>query len=111
MHDEGCAIGLQVRNAVSDAGFTPFGDKRLFSKSNSTNLDNCLKAVKISASEVYEAWNTGTAPTFKALNYTPTLASARDESKQQLKPLFVVKNGKLERGSQIWESEEYEYYL
>lgn len=31
----------------------------------------------------------------------PTLASALDESRQQLKPLFVVKNGKVERRVQI----------
>lgn len=101
MHDEDCAIGLYVRNAFSDAEYTAFGDKRLFSEKNATNLDNCLKAVEISAFEIFDAWNTGIAPEFQALNYAPTLASALDESKQQLKPLFVVRNGKLERRIQI----------
>lgn len=59
------------------------------------------KAVEISAFEIFDTWNTGIAPEFQALNYAPTLASALDESKQQLKPLFLVRNGKLERRIQI----------
>ena len=93
MHDEDNAIGLNVENPRGEK-FRAFGDKRLLSPSNQTGLKACQSALAVSAGEVYEAWlNKKVPPEFGAWKYAPTLASAADMAKQELKPLFLNGSG------------------
>ena len=89
MHDEDNAIGLNVQNPKQQS-FKAFGDKRLLSPDDSTNLAACTSAVSASAHEIYDAWHTGQVPAaYAAWQFAPTLASALDVEAQELKPLFV----------------------
>ena len=100
MHDEDNAISLNVEN-LQNQKFKAYGDKRLLSPDNATSLAACKSAVTASAAEIYEAWHTGEAPMdFKAWHFAPMLESALDAAAQELKPLFIDKNG-VQRRSDI----------
>lgn len=71
MHDEECAIGLNVSNNDGIV-WRAYGDKRLFSPENPGNLELCRSALRGSAAEIYDAWHAGHNPTlFVALILAP----------------------------------------
>ncbi|KXG48119.1 uncharacterized protein PGRI_019890 [Penicillium griseofulvum] len=91
MHDEDCALGLQVTNEDNHS-WTVYGDRRLLDKVNNENLIKCLDAVQTSAQEVYQAWKNQTVlnpDDFGAWRKVPTKASALS-TKQPLAPLFLL---------------------
>jgi hypothetical protein len=93
MHDEDNALGLHVTNPNNES-WQMYGDKRLLSDVDKTNMTYCLAAVQASADEVYEAWKTGTIPpveSFQAWKHAPTLESARSDT-QLVAPLFNFDN-------------------
>jgi hypothetical protein len=68
-----------------------YGDKRLLDAVNADNKTRCLRAVQVSADEIFTAWSTQTMPsisTYQAWQYAPTLTSARANN-QLLAPLFT----------------------
>ncbi|KAJ5964876.1 uncharacterized protein N7479_004752 [Penicillium vulpinum] len=86
MHDEDCAIGLNVTNS-NKTSFRVYGDKRLLDKANIVTRDLCIKALQYSADEIFDAWKNKVIPTsFQALELAPTLESSRQP--QELSPLF-----------------------
>lgn len=94
MHDEDCAIGLEVSNKRGDK-WTAFGDKRLLDKVNETNLKYCREAIQASADEVCEAWKHPEGEMkkikpedYQALKIAPTVESARAID-QKFVPLFA----------------------
>ncbi|KAM3430799.1 hypothetical protein MY4824_007479 [Beauveria thailandica] len=92
MHDEDCALGLQVKNKTGGDSWTAYGDRRLLDKVNHDNLLRCQAAVSISAREIYNAWERGTvlpAQNYSAFEYVPTKESAL-ASDQALAPLFLL---------------------
>ncbi|PHH64672.1 hypothetical protein CDD81_4113 [Ophiocordyceps australis] len=90
MHDEDCAIGLNVTNKHGSKSWRAYGDKQLLQDANRDNLEQCSKAVQQSANEVWTAWSEKKMPAeFLAWDYAPTLESAR--GKQELAPLFLDK--------------------
>lgn len=91
MHDEDCALGLQVTDQNNDS-WTAYGDRRLLDKVDHDNLRRCMLAVQASANEVYLAWKTKKVPDpskFKAWRIMPGKASAVATS-QPLSPLFLL---------------------
>ena len=90
MHDEDCAIGLQVSNPAG-GGWKCYGDKRALDEGNAENLRRCVAAVQVSADEIYTAYSIRQAPsasTYAAWRHAPTLESARSPS-QELTELFT----------------------
>ncbi|KAH8745417.1 fungal fucose-specific lectin-domain-containing protein [Hyaloscypha sp. PMI_1271] len=88
MHDEDCAIGLSVTDQNSEA-WTCYGDKRALDVEDEENKTRCVKAVQVSANEIYSAWVNKkklSMDDFEALTYAPTLDSAK--GLQILCPLF-----------------------
>jgi hypothetical protein len=91
MHDEDCAIGLDVHNA-QDVIWTAYGDKRLLDKVDAANTQMCLSALRKSVDQVYNSWKSQSVPTdaeLKApLDVAPLLDSARGH--QDCAPLFAA---------------------
>ena len=88
MHDEDCAIGLQVKNRAGDS-WTCYGDKRALDEVAADNIHRTVAAVQASANEVYTAYKTGKvipADQYTAWEIAPTLDSALGA--QSLAPLF-----------------------
>ncbi|KAI5892260.1 uncharacterized protein SCHCODRAFT_02287368 [Schizophyllum commune H4-8] len=88
MHDEDCAIGLQVKNRAGDS-WTCYGDKRALDEVAADNIHRTVAAVQASANEVYTAYKTGKvipAEQYAAWEIAPTLESALGP--QSLAPLF-----------------------
>ncbi|KAL1685909.1 fungal fucose-specific lectin-domain-containing protein [Schizophyllum commune] len=88
MHDEDCAIGLQVKNRAGDS-WTCYGDKRALDEVAADNIHRTVAAVQASANEVYTAYKTGKvipAEQYAAWEIAPTLDSALGA--QSLAPLF-----------------------
>jgi len=88
MHDEDNAIGLCVKNPAGEM-WTAYGDKRALDLENDDNKTRCLKALQVSADEIYKAWKNKTKPSksnYGAWAHAPTLDSARGQ--QTLAPLF-----------------------
>jgi hypothetical protein len=87
MHDEDNAIGLLVKNPAGET-WTAYGDKRALDLENDDNKKRCLKALQVSADEIYNAWKNKTKPSksnYGAWAHAPTLESARGQ--QTLAPL------------------------
>lgn len=94
MHDEDNAIGLSVKNPAGET-WTAYGDKRGLDEENNDNMVRCLKALQVSADEIYSAWKSKTAPSksnYGAWTQAPTLESAK--GLQILAPLFIDKNNR-----------------
>ena len=92
MHDEDCAIGLQVKNRACDS-WACYGDKRALDEVAADNLKRCVAAVQASADEIYTAYVGKTIPSpsnYKAWTIAPTLESALGT--QDLAPLFKYKD-------------------
>ena len=90
MHDEDCAIGLQVSNPAG-GGWKCYGGKQALDEGNAENLRRCVAAVQASVDEIYTAYSTRQAPsasTYAAWRHAPTLDSARSPS-QELAELFT----------------------
>ena len=90
MHDEDCAIGLQVSNPSGES-WKCYGNKQALDEGNAENLRRCVAAVQASADEIYTAYSTKQAPsasTYAAWRHAPTLDSARSPS-QELTELFT----------------------
>jgi len=90
MHDEDCAIGLQVKDPAGES-WECYGDKRALDKVAAENLKRCVAAVQASADEIYTAYSTKQAPspsTYTAWKIAPTLESARSTN-QALTKLFT----------------------
>ena len=93
MHDEDCAIGLQVSNTAGES-WKCYGDKRMLDKEDAENLKRCVAAVQASADEIYTAYKTKQAPpTYAAWGIAPTLESARSPD-QALAKLFTFDSEK-----------------
>jgi len=90
MHDEDCALGLQVVNPRGES-WMAFGDGRLSDKADEDNKARCLSALRASVAEVFTAWRTKKLPDmpYAAWQEAPTLESARAET-QALAPLFTM---------------------
>jgi hypothetical protein len=91
MHDEDCALGLQVTNE-DNSSWTAYGDRRLLDEVNHESLLRCLDAVQTSAAEVYRAWRDQTVlnpDDFGAWRKVPTKASALSTN-QPLAPLMLL---------------------
>ncbi|KAI1456392.1 hypothetical protein F4805DRAFT_230054 [Annulohypoxylon moriforme] len=87
MHDEDNAIGLSVRNPAGET-WTAYGDKRGLDLENDENKKRCIKALQVSADEIYDAWKSKSKPSksnYGAWAHAPTLESARGQ--QTLAPL------------------------
>ncbi|KUJ09141.1 uncharacterized protein LY89DRAFT_788535 [Mollisia scopiformis] len=88
MHDEDNAIGLSVKNPAGEA-WIAYGDKRGMDRQNNDNKKHYVKALQVSANEIYSAWKNKTKlspPMYGAWAHAPTLESAR--APQILAPLF-----------------------
>ncbi|KAJ7766472.1 hypothetical protein DFH07DRAFT_955203 [Mycena maculata] len=80
MHDEDCANGLWVTNAVGDT-WAAYGDKQLLSGKSYQNFLQAVKACQAGVDEVFEASQNGkTRPPnmFYALQLTPILEVLND---------------------------------
>lgn len=56
MHDEDNANGVLVTNRRGDRSWRAYGDARLFDESNRANLEKVLEAMRLSRSQVYNAY-------------------------------------------------------
>lgn len=89
MHDEDCAIGLDVQN-IGGEKWTLYGDKRGLDTVNEESKRRCLAAIQASADEIYDAWKTQIKPDrqkYRAWAHAPTLESAYGS--QTLAALFT----------------------
>lgn len=78
MHDEDCAIGLNVSRPDGQS-WTCYGDKRALDKVAADNYRRCVEAVQVSANEIYLAWKQQVVPTpdqYRVWTLAPTLESA-----------------------------------
>jgi hypothetical protein len=91
MHDEDCAIGLDVCNAQGEY-WTAYGDKRLLDEVDKKNTEMCLLALDKSVVQVYNSWHSQSIPTDDELRApldgAPLLDSARGP--QNCAPLFTM---------------------
>ena len=106
MHDEDCAIGLQVSNTAGES-WKCYGDKRMLDTEDAENLRRCVAAVQVSANEIYAAYSTKQAPspsTYAAWRHAPTLESARSKN-QELAKLFTFDSEKRKdiKERRIWQ--------
>lgn len=90
MHDEDNAIGLKVKDP-SGMGWTMYGDKRLLDDVDKENLNRCQSALKQSAKEIFDAWQSGkkvviTPAEFGAFAFAPVIESAFSD--ENIAPLF-----------------------
>lgn len=93
MHEEDNSIGLCVQNPRGEK-WMAYGDRRALDQANINNLERCVRAVQMSADEVYTAYKTKQVPPmdeYQALNEAPTLESAAGP--QVLAPM-VTSDGK-----------------
>ncbi|CAF3473750.1 unnamed protein product [Fusarium graminearum] len=103
MHNEDGELGLWLESPSGEK-WKSFGDGRLPGKDNSsnattTNLDQCLKAVKQSIAEVHDAYNNKKViqpSEFAAWHHAPIIAKV-SEHPQNHAPLLKVQEGKLMR--------------
>ena len=74
-HDEDCAGGLWVTNALGEK-WTVYGDKDLPSAKSFANLDQAVAAVQAGVDEIWNAFTSGditSSADFKALKKVMTL--------------------------------------
>lgn len=103
MHNEDGELGLWLESPSGEK-WKSFGDGRLPGKDNSsnattTNLDQCLKAVKQSIAEVHDAYNNKKViqpSEFAAWHHAPIISKV-SEHPQNHAPLLKVQEGKLMR--------------
>lgn len=103
MHNEDGELGLWLESPSGEK-WKSFGDGRLPGKDNSsnattTNLDQCLKAVKQSIAEVHDAYNNKKViqpSEFAAWHHAPIIAKV-SEHPQNHAPLLKVQEGQLMR--------------
>lgn len=93
MHDEDCALGLQVSNR-KDMSWTAYGDKKLLDVVDRDNTRICLDALKESVQQVHDAWDSQTVPATLAmrsvLDWAPNLDLVdRDSRSMACMPLFT----------------------
>lgn len=93
MHDEDSLLGLTVVSKDGSATWTGYGDQRGYDEVNSDNMARAQAAVQQSATEIYQAFSTGQAPsTYEALEQAPdpagTMALVGNTA-----PLFQVEAG------------------
>ena len=98
MHDEDGEFGLRVTNGRGDK-WTSYGDGMLLHEKSKDNLKLVTEAVRLSVDQVFEAYRNPT----KALETTvvTNLIPCVDQEEKNSHPLFQVKDGPLERRSNV----------
>lgn len=91
MHDEDNRLGLTVKNKRGDSWKT-YGDGYFLNEENALGRRITREAVKLSAEEVWTAFETGEMPTFRALDLLPDVDEALTSTDNHA-PMFIVKNG------------------
>ena len=98
MHDEDCKYGLRVKNNNGDT-WNCYGDKYLMKSWNQQNREKVVQAMNKSVHQVHKAYRhpNATIDTSEVTDIIPFV----DPARQNNKPLFVMKNSKLHRRTNV----------
>ncbi len=113
MHDEESKYGVRVSSAEGGI-WRAYGDKRYFDTVNIENKAMVERAVQASATEVYDAFRLGEAPTdpnkYASLRFIPDLRQAQDYRNNPLKnfaAMFIWSGDKVGRRDLINRLDDY----